>query len=83
MKQSLLILTSAAVICGPCLVKADPLPAAYRGALICEKVKNGADILHAPLDLMVQDGKVVFARPLFNLDGTRVVGSEIGEGTVD
>jgi hypothetical protein len=41
------------------------------------------DILHVPLDLAIRGSEVQFARPLFNLRGTRVVGSELGVGTTD
>jgi hypothetical protein len=56
---------------------------AYRGMFVCEKLPAAADILHVPFDLAVRGNEVQFARPLFNLDGTRVVGSELGAGTVD
>lgn len=56
---------------------------AYRGMLVCEKLPNAADILHVPFDLVVRGDQVQFARPLFNLDGTRVLGSELGAGSVE
>ncbi len=40
-------------------------------------------ILHVPFDLAVRGNEVQFARPLFNLEGTRVLGSGLGAGTVD
>jgi len=55
----------------------------FRGTLICEKVPATADMLSAPLDINIRGGNVQFARPLFNLDGTRVIGSELGTGTID
>jgi hypothetical protein len=39
------------------------------------------DILRVPIDLAVEGNKVQFARPLFNLTSTRVVGSEMAAGT--
>jgi hypothetical protein len=51
--------------------------------LVCEKLPNATDILHVPIDLAVRGDQVQFARPLFNLDGTRVLGSELGAGSVD
>ena len=33
-------------------------------------------MLTAPLDMTIRGSNVQFARPLFNLTGTRVVGSE-------
>jgi hypothetical protein len=50
---------------------------------VCEKLPTTRDILRAPLDLIVDGEGVQFARPLFNLDGTRVVGSELGRGNID
>jgi hypothetical protein len=59
------------------------LASAYRGMFVCEKLPASADILHVPFDLVVRGNDVQFARPLFNLEGTRVLGSELGAGTVD
>lgn len=65
-----------------------PLDGTYRGTYVCPRIgaageATGIDILRAPLDLTIQDGNVLFARPLFNWNATRVVGSEIASGTVD
>ncbi len=62
---------------------AQPLEATYRGMFVCEQFQGSPDILHVPLDLAVRGGNVQFARPLFNWNGTRVLGSELGSGTVD
>ena len=55
----------------------------FRGTLVCEKMPATVDMLTAPLDISIQRNSVQFARPLFNLDGTRVVGSELRTGTID
>jgi hypothetical protein len=55
----------------------------YQGTLVCEQVPYAAGPLRAPLDITISGGSVKFARPVFNLDGTRVFGSEIGGGSVD
>ena len=55
----------------------------FRGTLVCEKMPAAADMLTAPLDTTIRGSNVQFARPLFNLTGTRVVGSELGSGTID
>ena len=55
----------------------------YRGAFVCEKQPRASDILHVPADLVIRDNDVQFARPLFNLSGARVIGSELGSGSVD
>lgn len=56
---------------------------AYRGTFVCEKAPGSVDILHVPLDVVVRGDNVQFARPLFNLRGTRVLGSELGAGEVE
>jgi hypothetical protein len=55
---------------------------AYRGMIVCEKMKNAPFILRAPFDITVNGKAVMAARPVFNLRGTRVVGSEIAAGTL-
>jgi hypothetical protein len=40
-------------------------------------------MLSVPLDMNIRGNNAQFARPLFNLDGTRVIGSELGTGTID
>jgi hypothetical protein len=55
----------------------------YRGMFVCEKMKASPDILHVPLDLAIRGDSVQAARPLFNWNGTRVLGSELGSGTID
>lgn len=60
-----------------------PLANAYRGMFVCEQQRGSADILHVPVDVAVRGSEVEFARPLFNLRGTRVLGSELGGGSAD
>jgi hypothetical protein len=55
----------------------------FRGMYVCEKLPTTRDVLRAPLDLVIEGNSVWFARPLFNLDGTRVLGSEMASGTID
>jgi hypothetical protein len=55
----------------------------FRGMYVCEKLPTPRDILYVPIDLVIDGGAVQFARPLFNLEGTRAVGSELGKGTID
>ena len=40
-------------------------------------------LLRTPLDLIDQRNNVQFARPSFNLNGTRVLGNELDTGTID
>jgi hypothetical protein len=62
---------------------AKPIANAYRGMFVCERVPGAADILHVPIDVAIRGDNVQFARPLFNLQGTRVLGSELGNGSID
>jgi hypothetical protein len=50
---------------------------------VCEKLPTTRDILLAPIDLVIKGDNVQFARPLFNLNGTRVVGTEMATGTIN
>jgi hypothetical protein len=55
---------------------------AYRGGIVCEKLNISQFMLRAPFDIIVTGAKAIAARPIFNLKGTLVVGSEIATGTV-
>ena len=55
---------------------------AYRGGIVCEKLKTAQFMLRAPFDIIVTGAKAIAARPIFNLKGTLVVGSEIATGAV-
>lgn len=55
----------------------------FRGMYVCEKLPTTRNTLRAPLDLEVKGESAHFARPLYNLDGSRVVGNELASGTVD
>jgi len=68
-----------------CSAHADPqtIQGKFRGMYVCAKLPTTHDVLRAPLDLVVEGNSVRFARPLFNLDGTRVLGSEMASGTID
>jgi hypothetical protein len=55
----------------------------FRGMYVCEKLPTTRDILLAPIDLVIKGDNAQFARPLFNFDGTRVVGTEMAAGTIN
>jgi len=60
----------------------------YRGAYVCQKLgaaqgRVPIDILRVPIDLVIRNGNVEFARPLLNWNGTRVIGNEMAFGTTD
>jgi hypothetical protein len=67
---------------GAALAQQQSADGAYRGSLVCEHLAGTAGILVAPLDIIVANGAVVAARPIFNRDGSRVVGTEIATGTM-
>jgi hypothetical protein len=56
---------------------------AYRGSYVCEKTGATQGVLRVPLDLLVSGSSIRFGRPLFDLKGARVVGTELASGTVD
>jgi hypothetical protein len=56
---------------------------AYRGSIVCAHLPGTIGILRGPLDIIVSGTTVVAARPIFNRDGSRVVGSEIATGSVN
>src|SRR5262249_49769014 len=56
----------------------------HRGMYVCQnKLGAGPDILRVPIDLVVRNGNVEFARPLLNWNGTRIIGNEMAHGTTD
>jgi hypothetical protein len=61
---------------------AEGFDGAYRGTIVCEKLNVAQFMLRAPFDVIVTGKSAVAARPVFNLAGTFVVGSEIATGTV-
>lgn len=55
----------------------------YRGTYVCQSMIGGPGILRIPIDLVIRNGNVEFARPLLNGNGTRVIGNEMASGTID
>jgi len=79
LKGAALVVGSLAVISA----HAQTIEGKFRGMYVCEKLPTTRDILLAPIDLVIKGDNVQFARPLFNLDGTRVVGTEMAAGTIN
>ena len=75
-------LAIAAIVSLPALAAADTFDGAYRGTIVCEKLSTSPFMLRAPFDITVAGKTAIAARPIFNKNGTRVVGSEIATGTV-
>ncbi len=67
----------------PAVAQEQTLDGYYQGTLVCEQIANATGILRAPLDMVVNGNSVIFARPIFNLNGMRVLGSEIASGSLD
>jgi len=65
------------------VARAQSFDGTFRGSLVCEKMPATADMLSVPLDMNIRGNNVQFGRRLVNLDGTRVIGSELGTGTID
>ena len=61
---------------------ADGLDGTYRGTLVCDKLNTTQFMLRAPFDVIITGKNAIAARPVFNLKGTFVVGSEIATGTL-
>lgn len=82
---SIAALVAAAVSTAAAAQTAPPqaLEGKFRGGYVCAKLPTTRGVLRAPLDLVIRDGKVQLARPLFNLDGTRFLGTELGSGGID
>ena len=84
LKRTTLILAASLLVASGSAFAQQHFPeGAYRGSIVCEHLAGSTGILRAPLDLVVSGTGVVAARPIFNRDGTRVVGSEIATGTVN
>ena len=55
----------------------------YRGSYVCPTKVGVPGIFRVPIDLVIRNGNVEFARPLLNWNGTRVIGNEMAFGTTD
>jgi hypothetical protein len=76
-----LLLAATAALAAPSSEQAAPGP--YRGMYVCQTMTRAPGIFHIPIDLVVRNGNVEFARPLLNWNGTRVIGNEMASGTID
>jgi|SRR6516162_6692554 hypothetical protein len=83
MRARLITLTVFVAMSQLAMVSAESVEGTFRGTLVCEKMPASPDILHAPLDMSVRGSNVQFARPIYNWNGSQVVGSELGSGTID
>lgn len=79
-KRTVIYAVTASLLAAP--VSAQSFDGAYRGSYVCEKTRAARGVLRVPLDLLVSGSTVRFGRPLFNLKGTRVIGTELAAGTI-
>ena len=58
-------------------------PGSYRGMYVCPTMTGAPGIFRIPIDVVIRNGNVEFARPLLNWNGTQVIGNEMAFGTID
>ena len=58
------------------------LDGAYWGSIVCEHLSGALGICARP-SISCTGTAIIGARPIFNRDGSRVVGTEIATGTVN
>ena len=80
--QHKIVLIALAALLFASTASAQSLEGPYRGTLVCGKLKTAANMLRAPLDLMIRGNEVIFARPVFGADGAHVAGTELASGTL-
>jgi len=81
--RSFLIAVAAVLFASAIATAQQPLPEKFRGMYVCGGLPTMRGILRVPLDIAIDGNTLQFVRPLLNLNGTGVVGSELGKGTVD
>jgi hypothetical protein len=79
----LTLLLMSASLAGAAQAADHPQQATYSGSYVCQKMGAATGILRVPIDLVIRDDSVQFARPLLDGRGTQVVGSEMAFGTID
>jgi len=85
-----LLLTPALLVASVAIAPASDRPqGTYSGSYVCQKLPGTRaalgvpNILRVPIDLVIKDDNVQFARPLLNGRGTEVVGNEMASGTIN
>ena len=74
-------LATATLTTGAAFAQSAPTPdGAYKGTMVCPL--PGERVLRVPLDIVIAENSVQFARPILD-DNGRVFGSEMGTGTVE
>ncbi len=62
--------------------RAAPLDGKWKGEITCAKLSFTKGTLKVPMEMTVADGKATYSREVTNADGSRIVGTEEGAGTV-
>jgi osmotically-inducible protein OsmY len=62
--------------------RAAPPDGKWTGEISCAKLSFTKGVAKVPMDLTVSDGKAAYRREVMNADGSRIVGTEEGTGTV-
>jgi hypothetical protein len=74
-------LATATLSTGAAFAQSAPTPdGAYKGTMVCPL--PGERVLRVPLDIVIAENSVQFARPILD-DNGRVFGNEMGTGTVE
>ncbi len=61
---------------------AGPLDGKWNGEIACANLSFTTGTVKVPMDMTVADNKATYKREVLNHDGSRVVGTEEGNGTV-
>ena len=79
----IVFLTSIAACCLPqAPATAEDFDGKWSGTINCAKLSFTKGPFKVPIDMAVDKGAVTYARDVYNRDGTRVVGTEEGKGTI-
>jgi hypothetical protein len=64
-------------------VAAEGLDGKWTGTINCAKLSFTKGPFKVPMDMTVEKGAATYVRDVYNKDGTQVVGTEEGTGTID
>jgi hypothetical protein len=81
MIRSLTAIAATAAIFLP-MTPAQAMTGKFRGEYMCGAMPNVPGLLRTPIDVTVDGDKIQFARPLYNIEGSRVVGTELASGDI-
>jgi len=81
----ILFVTSIATCCllQTAAAPADDFEGKWTGTINCAKLSFTKGPFKVPMDMTVEKGAATYIRDVYNKDGTQVVGTEEGTGTID